>query len=57
MMLLLFSVVVSPAVMVLATDLIVFSRVTENPMIMLISLRSLMSSLARPTLAPTRKSL
>lgn len=43
MMLLLVSVVVGLAVMVLATDLIVFSRVTENPMIMLISLRSVMS--------------
>ena len=49
--------VIGHVVMVLAIDLIVFSRVAENPMIMSISLCSLMSSLTGLILAPVRKFL
>ena len=49
--------VIGHVVMVLAIDLIVFSHVAENPMIMSISLCSLMSSLTGLILAPVRKFL
>ena len=49
--------VIGHVVMVLAIDLIVFSRVAETPMIMSISLCSLMSSLTGLILAPVRKFL
>ena len=55
LLLLLVSVLMGHVVMVLAIDLIVFSRVAENLMIMSISLCSLMSSLTGIILAPVRK--
>ena len=57
LLLLLGSVVVGHVMMVLAIDLIVFSCIAENPMIMSNSLRFLMSSLTGPILAPISKFL